>query len=47
MLVQAGAMLSGADVALGFTSLAVRRAKALGDEDALRIWDLAGANEVT
>ncbi|KAG9046542.1 hypothetical protein FS837_004241 [Tulasnella sp. UAMH 9824] len=38
-LMKAGALLSGSDVSMGYADLGLRRAKGLGDEEGLKIWE--------
>ncbi|KIO24076.1 hypothetical protein M407DRAFT_213396 [Tulasnella calospora MUT 4182] len=39
LLMKAGALLSGSDVSMGYADLGLRRAKGLGDEEGLKVWE--------
>ncbi|KAG9019585.1 hypothetical protein FRB90_000049 [Tulasnella sp. 427] len=39
LLMKAGALLGGSDIAMGYADLGVRRAKGLGDEHGLKVWE--------
>ncbi|KIO24077.1 hypothetical protein M407DRAFT_213402 [Tulasnella calospora MUT 4182] len=39
LLMKAGALLSGSDVSMGYADLGLRRAKGMGDEEGLKVWE--------